>query len=112
MTPYYKTGSVAAAVATALMTNSAWAQEKPEATNLDEVVVTAQKVSQSVIDVPLSISVLGADDLERTQSAEHPGLREARAGSAAHAGAARLRTPGVKRHQHGWRRIDRRRVRR
>jgi len=50
------------------MTNSAWAQEKPKATNLDEVVVTAQKVSQSVIDVPLSISVLGADDLERTQS--------------------------------------------
>jgi outer membrane cobalamin receptor len=45
-------------VAAALMTNSAWAQEKPEATNLDEVVVTAQKVSQSVIDVPLSISVL------------------------------------------------------
>jgi len=68
MTPYYRSASVAAAVATALMTNSAWAQEKPEATNLDEVVVTAQKVSQSVIDVPLSISVLGADDLERTQS--------------------------------------------
>jgi len=68
MTPYYRPASVAAAVATALMTNSAWAQEKPEATNLDEVVVTAQKVSQSVIDVPLSISVLGADDLERTQS--------------------------------------------
>src|SRR6188508_1237240 len=68
MTPYYRPASVAAAVATALMTNSAWGQEKPEATNLDEVVVTAQKVSQSVIDVPLSISVLGADDLERTQS--------------------------------------------
>ena len=68
MIPYYRPASVAAAVATALMTNSAWAQEKPEATNLDEVVVTAQKVSQSVIDVPLSISVLGADDLERTQS--------------------------------------------
>ena len=67
MTPYSR-NAVAAAVATALMTNSAWAQDKPEATNLDEVVVTAQKVSQSVIDVPLSISVLGGDDLERTQS--------------------------------------------
>jgi iron complex outermembrane recepter protein len=65
MTPYSK---VAAAVATALMTNSAWSQDKPEPTNLDEVVVTAQKVSQSVVDVPLSISVLGGDDLERTQS--------------------------------------------
>jgi iron complex outermembrane receptor protein len=65
MTPYSK---VAAAVATALMTNSAWSQDKPEPTNLDEVVVTAQKVSQSVVDVPMSISVLGGDDLERTQS--------------------------------------------
>ena len=68
MTPYFKAMGVAAAVATALGTNSAWAQEKVEATNLDEVVVTAQKVSQSVVDVPLSISVVGGDDLERTQS--------------------------------------------
>jgi len=60
--------AVAAAIASPLMSHSAWAQEKPEATNLDEVVVTAQKISQSVIDVPLSISVLGGDDLERTQS--------------------------------------------
>ena len=68
MTPYFKVVGVAAAVAAALGTNSVWAQEKPEATNLDEVVVTAQKISQSVIDVPLSISVLGTEDLERTQS--------------------------------------------
>src|SRR6187455_2393723 len=67
MTPNFKLVGVAAAVAAALGTTSAWAQEQ-EATNLDEVIVTAQKVAQSVIDVPLSISVLGADDLERTQS--------------------------------------------
>jgi len=67
MTPYSKS-AVAAAVTTALMSFSARAQDKPETTNLDEVVVTAQKVSQSVVDVPLSISVLGADDLEKTQS--------------------------------------------
>jgi iron complex outermembrane recepter protein len=67
MTPYYRYVGVAAGMATSLMANNAWAQERPE-TNLDEVVVTAQKVSQSVLDVPLSISVLGADDLERTQS--------------------------------------------
>jgi iron complex outermembrane receptor protein len=60
--------AVAAALASSLASNTAWAQEKPEVTNLDEVVVTAQKVKQSVVDVPLSISVLGADDLERTQS--------------------------------------------
>jgi iron complex outermembrane receptor protein len=58
--------AVAAAIAAPLMTHSAWAQETAEATNLDEIVVTAQKLSQSVIDVPLSISVLGGDDLERT----------------------------------------------
>ena len=68
MTPNFRNFRVAGAVATALMTNSAWSQEKPEASTLDEVVVTAQKVSQSVIDVPLSISVLGGDDLERSQS--------------------------------------------
>ena len=67
MTPNFKLVGVAAAVAAALGTTSAWAQE-PEATNLDEVIVTAQKVEQSVIDVPLSISVLGTDDLEKTQS--------------------------------------------
>jgi iron complex outermembrane receptor protein len=67
MTPQSKS-MVAAAVAAALMTNSAWAQENQEVSNLDEVVVTAQKFSQSVIDVPLSISVLGGDDLERTQA--------------------------------------------
>ncbi len=73
MTPYSKHVGVAklvgvtAAVAAALGTTSAWAQDQ-EATNLDEVIVTAQKVSQSVVDVPLSISVLGGDDLERSQS--------------------------------------------
>ena len=68
MTRKFRNVQVAAAVAAALMTNSAWAQDKPEASTLEEVVVTAQKVSQSVIDVPLSISVLGGDDLDRTQS--------------------------------------------
>ena len=61
--------AVAAAIASPLMVQTAWAQENPETTNLDEVVVTAQKVSQSVVDVPMSISVLGANDLDRTQSA-------------------------------------------
>ena len=67
MTPYSKS-AIAAAVTAALMSQSVWAQEKSDATTLDEVVVTAQKISQSVIDVPLSISVLGSDDLEKTQS--------------------------------------------
>ena len=68
MTPYFRAVGVAAAVAAALMTQFRLGAGQARATNLDEVVVTAQKVSQSVIDVPLSISVLGGDDLERTQS--------------------------------------------
>ena len=64
MTPQYRAVRIAAAIASPLIVQTAWAQEKPELTNLDEVVVTAQKVSQSVVDVPLSISVLGGDDLE------------------------------------------------
>jgi len=68
MTPYSKS-AIAAAVTAALMSQSAWSQEASTPTNLDEVVVTAQKVTQSVIDVPLSISVLGSEDLERTQAA-------------------------------------------
>jgi len=67
MTPYFKVG-VAAAVAAVLGTNSVWAQDKTDASNLDEIVVTAQKISQSVVDVPLSISVVGGDDLERAQA--------------------------------------------
>jgi len=68
MTPKFRNVQVAGAVAAALVSHSAWAQEKPEATNLEEVVVTAQKVSQSLVDVPLSISVLGANDLEKSQA--------------------------------------------
>jgi outer membrane receptor protein involved in Fe transport len=51
-----------------LIVNTARAQDRPVVTNLDEIVVTAQKVSQSVIEVPLSISVLGSNDLERAQA--------------------------------------------
>src|SRR5690349_18483655 len=68
MTPYFKVASVAAAVAATLGTNATWAQEKTDVSNLDEIVVTAQKISQSVVDVPLSISVVGGDDLERAQA--------------------------------------------
>jgi outer membrane receptor protein involved in Fe transport len=68
MTPYFKVARVAAAVAATLGTSLVWAQEKTEPANLDEVVVTAQKVSQSVIDVPLSISVVGSSELEKTQA--------------------------------------------
>jgi outer membrane receptor protein involved in Fe transport len=50
------------------MGESAWAQDRPTDPTLEEIVVTAQKVAQSLVDVPLSISVVGGSDLERVQA--------------------------------------------
>ena len=68
MTPTKRNFSLASAIAAALSTNTAWAQQRPDEVELDTVVVTAQKVEQSLVDVPLSISVLGGADLERAQA--------------------------------------------
>lgn len=67
MTTTTKVLRVASAVSALLTSQSVWTQERQTA-QLEEVVVTAQKVEQSLIDVPLSISVVGANDLERTQA--------------------------------------------
>jgi outer membrane receptor protein involved in Fe transport len=68
MTPIRRNLTLAAAIAAALTTPSAWAQQRAAETELETVVVTAQKVEQSLVDVPLSISVLGSADLERAQA--------------------------------------------
>jgi iron complex outermembrane receptor protein len=68
MNPTSRNLTLAGAVAAALATNSAWAQQRPAEPELETVVVTAQKVEQSLVDVPLSISVVGGADLERTQA--------------------------------------------
>jgi iron complex outermembrane recepter protein len=67
MTPA-KTMGVAGAVTASLLAHSAWAQEKPKESEVEEVIVTAQKVAQTLIDVPLSISVVGGSELERAQA--------------------------------------------
>ena len=67
MTPIKRNLTLAAAITAALAGNSVQAQERPKE-ELDTVVVTAQKVEQSLIDVPLSISVIGGADLERVQA--------------------------------------------
>jgi outer membrane cobalamin receptor len=59
MTPLRRNLTLASAIAAALATPSAWAQQRAPETELETVVVTAQKVEQSLVDVPLSISVLG-----------------------------------------------------
>ncbi len=41
--------------------------EEPSSTQLEEIVVTAQKRTEKLLEVPLSISVLGAEQLQRQQ---------------------------------------------
>jgi outer membrane receptor protein involved in Fe transport len=57
--------TVAGAVALALAAATAGAQE---AQKLDEVIVTAQKRNQALADIPMSVSVLAGDALERQQA--------------------------------------------
>ena len=60
-----KTLTVAGAVAIALTAASARAQDA--AANLGEVIVTAQKRNEALADIPMSISVLPGESLERQQ---------------------------------------------
>ncbi len=57
---------LASAILLALGSPSVTAQQQPEsATNLGEVIVTAQKRSQSLQDVPISIDALGEEKMEQ-----------------------------------------------
>ena len=58
--------TVAGAVALALATAAAVAQTTP--TNLGEVVVTAQKRNEALADIPMSVSVVASEALERQQA--------------------------------------------
>jgi outer membrane receptor protein involved in Fe transport len=59
--------TVAGAVALALAAATAGAQEAAS-TDLGEVIVTAQKRNQALADIPMSVSVLAGDALERQQA--------------------------------------------
>jgi iron complex outermembrane recepter protein len=63
-----KSLTVAGAVALALATAAAGAQNAPATTKLGEVIVTAQKRSEALADIPMSVSVVGGDLLERQQA--------------------------------------------
>lgn len=65
--------TVAGAVALALAAAAAGA-ETAAPTNLGEVVVTAQKRAEALADIPMSVSVLPGDVLERTQSVDFQDL--------------------------------------
>ena len=58
--------TVAGAVALALATAAAGAQTT-DSTSLGEVIVTAQKRSEALTDIPMSVSVVPAEALERQQ---------------------------------------------
>ena len=55
--------TVAGAVALALATAAAGAQNAPTATNLGEVIVTAQKRAERIQDVPVAVSVVSGSQL-------------------------------------------------
>jgi iron complex outermembrane recepter protein len=59
---------LSAAVAAIAVATPALAQEEPAVRAEDEIVVTAQKREQTLIDVPQSISVVGGDTLEKHQA--------------------------------------------
>jgi iron complex outermembrane receptor protein len=63
---------VAGAVALALAAASAGAQTA--GTNLEEVVVTAQKRSQALADIPMSVSVIAGEQLERARATDFQDL--------------------------------------
>ena len=59
--------TLAGAVALALAAAAAGAQEAPT-TSLGEVIVTAQKRSEALSEIPMSVSVVGGDALERQRA--------------------------------------------
>jgi iron complex outermembrane receptor protein len=57
--------TVAGAVALALAAAAVGAQTAPSTTSLGEVIVTAQKRSEALADIPMSVSVVSGETLER-----------------------------------------------
>jgi len=61
------------ALAALMTTASAWAQTAPaaldpqQATSVDEIIVTAQRRSQRLQDVPVTVTVFGAEELEQAR---------------------------------------------
>ena len=62
--PTLRNGAVAAAVAFALQAPGAHAQQANQKRQIEEVVVTATRVEESLQDVPVSVAVLSGDALD------------------------------------------------
>jgi iron complex outermembrane recepter protein len=74
---------------------------------IDEIIVTAQKRSEALIDVPLSVSVVDGQLLERQNATNFQDYLKLVPGPATESGHARQRSPGHARRQHGKRCGDR-----
>ena len=59
-----KRTALSAAIATALATYPAFAQDQQPKRKLEEITVTATKVEQSLQDVPIAVSAIGADAID------------------------------------------------
>lgn len=78
-----------------VQTAEAAAPEAPEAGGLQQVVVTAQKRKEDVKDVPISISVIGGDDLQAQRINNYDDIGRAVAGVAINASSASEGTSNV-----------------
>ena len=62
--PQPKRTAISAAVAAALISMPAYAQEPKKKRSLEEITVTATRVEESLQDVPIAVSALGSDDIK------------------------------------------------
>lgn len=60
-----KAGGIGALCAVMLLTNTAWAMMAKDSDLLDSVVITATRTEEGVRDLPASVSVITADEIER-----------------------------------------------
>jgi outer membrane receptor protein involved in Fe transport len=68
MNKRYERNAVTVAGAVTLILAAASAGAQPAAANLGEVIVTAQKRAEAIADIPMSVSVVSGEALERNQA--------------------------------------------
>jgi iron complex outermembrane receptor protein len=82
----FRISLISATALVALAPAAAWAQAQPS-DQIEDIIVTAQKVSQSLQDVPVAVTAVTGEDLSRTQNktvediaVKTPGVSFSRAG--------------------------------
>ncbi len=75
-TGFSRAALLGASICALTFDSSAWAQEADDARDDDEIIVTAQKREQALLDVPLAIQAISGEDLEEAGSSELNDLLE------------------------------------